>query len=291
MYIPSIDFETSMMPHLEKQIADWRKSMSQACGRRNDRLDELEAHLREEVDGLLRAGMSSDDVFQAAVAKLGTPSALAAEFHKLTVTPRPQWMPVRIARVLTVVFAALSCAMLVRKLGTGKWSLLLGSHVVSVTLGYLAMFVMGGLAICHVCAHFVGRSTSLNRYSFERAIFQFANIAAILTASGIVLGMSWARDNLGRYWAWDLKETGATAVLAWALLISALRWIRIANQIVIPFVGILANVITALAWFGANLGAKALFHPVLSAFIASQLLFLFAVPITHHRQSHRARQS
>src|SRR5688572_20205971 len=190
------------MRDLEKQIAEWRRTVAKASGHREELLDELEAHLRDEIDRSRRGGASPDDAFQAAVSKLGAPSALAAEFDKLLHTRRAQWLPVKLARIFCIVAAVLLPVLLLPSIGEKK-GLLLACHVVCVTLGYGAMFIIGGLANCYVCAQWLGAPGPTQQYSLRRAIYRFAQGAAILTAIGTILGMFWAKGHWDRYWAWD----------------------------------------------------------------------------------------
>lgn len=83
-------------PELEKRIAAWRRSMGTAAGQRRELLDELEAHLREEVERLTNAGVGEKEAFELALSKLGAPSAVAAEYAKITGNDRA-WWPVKMA--------------------------------------------------------------------------------------------------------------------------------------------------------------------------------------------------
>jgi hypothetical protein len=258
------------MRNLEKQIAEWRRTMAKASDR-PELLDELEEHLREEIDRLVRSGVSANDAFQIAVSKLGAPSAVAAEYEKLT-SSRRVWWPIKAARVGVLAGVLLMGAMFIwRKVG-----LLLVSHVVCVGVGYLAMFAIGGLGMCYICAQWVGRPGPTQRHALLRSIFYFANLAAILTPLAVILGMIWAKENWGRYWAWDPKETGAFLVILSAVLVSALHWFKV-QQMTTVFFGILGSAITACAWFGTIGGALSL-NPLLVAFLVPHILFLISVP-------------
>ena len=267
------------MRDLEKQIASWRHTMTQASGRRGDVLDELEMHLRDEIDRLLRAGTASDKVFDIALGNLGAPSGLAAEFNKLLRSRHAHWLPVRLARVLAVAGTLVMPLFLVLKFGNPRMDILLVSHAFSITLGYGLMFIIGGLGICSVGARWFHDPGPSQRYSALRSMLQFANLAAVCVGLGIVLGMFWAKAHLGRYWAWDAKETGGLVVFSWTLLLSAGRFIKAADGLPVMLLGILGNAVTAWAWFGTNPGSKS--SPLLATFVASQvLLFLvaFALP-------------
>jgi hypothetical protein len=69
------------MFNLEKEIATWRQQML-AAGITAELLDELESHLRDEVDVRVKSGKSVEEAFMLAVQSMGQPSALQVEFAK-----------------------------------------------------------------------------------------------------------------------------------------------------------------------------------------------------------------
>ena len=254
------------MRDLEQKIVDWRRTMAKASGHRAEVLNELEGHLRDEIDRLRGSGVSADKVFEMALSKLGTPSPVAAEFDKLTAAPTT-WLPIKFARISVVVIALILVAVFTFKLD--KAGVLLATHVVCVTLGYLMTFIIGSLGICALLSQWFGTSGPTQRHALLRSILRFASISAIVTGIGIVLGAFWAKDHMGRYWDWDFKETGGVLVFGWTTLIAALRWLR-PVQAAVVFLAILGNAITAWAWFNAG-GTPG---PFLTAFIAAHLLLI-----------------
>lgn len=261
------------MRDFEKQNADWRRSITKALPHRSEAFDELEAHLRDEIDTLIRSGTSPEQAFDLAVCKLGQPSAIDAEFDKLEQLRRPRWKPATLARWACVAIALLTLLFLVPRIGQGRMTLLLASHVLSVTIGYSTMFVIGGLAIYYVLAEGFRRTGPSQRYALGRTILQLGTISAVLTSVGIVLGMIWAKQNWGRYWAWDVKETGGAVVLLCALITVGLARFKPASYRALVPMAIIGNIGTAWGWFGANAGTA---FPFLTAFIASQCLLLLA---------------
>jgi len=261
--------------------------MSKASGARQELLDELEGHLREEIDRLVRSGISPDNVFETAVSKLGSTSAVAAEFDKLTAMAST-WMPIKIARIGSVVLLGFVGWLLIWK--AERIGVFLAAHVACVSLGYGLMFVIGALGICSVCARWFGHKGPLQRDSLRGSIFQFANASVIVTGVGVILGSFWARDNWGRYWAWDPKETGAVLIFGWALLLIALGWFKAEEPTVAVF-AILGNLVTAWGWFGANAWHSGLSpHFLLFAFTASQLLFVLAGVVGSMAQREHAQR-
>ena len=72
---------------LEKAIADWRKQMLVA-GIQSEALEELELHLREEIEELMHDGMTGARAFELAVRHVGSAAELKKEFMK---TENTKW--------------------------------------------------------------------------------------------------------------------------------------------------------------------------------------------------------
>ncbi|HTD85108.1 MAG TPA: cytochrome c biogenesis protein CcsA [Candidatus Binatia bacterium] len=266
------------MRDLEKQIADWRRSIADASKHRPETLNELETHLRDEIDRLIQAGTPAEDAFTVAFTTLGSPAALCAEFDKLEQLRRAKWKPATFAQWACIAIAVLFALALVPRIGHGRMTLLLASHVLTVSVGYVMMFIIGGLAICHVLADWFQRTSSSQTYALRRTIFQLATISAVLTAIGILLGMMWAKHNWSRYWAWDPKETGAVIVLVCATFTMGVRWFRPASHNALVIMGILGNIGTGWGWLGANTFGH--ISPLLIAFFGTQCLLLTAFSAT-----------
>src|SRR3954447_20894502 len=75
---------------LESQIRGWRSALAAAMGNAPEPLDELESHLRDDIDRRMRLGADAQTAFEAARAQLGDAGRLAAEFAK---TGERRWIP------------------------------------------------------------------------------------------------------------------------------------------------------------------------------------------------------
>jgi hypothetical protein len=75
--------EGRTMFDLNKAISSWRMNLSekQTCARSD--IDEMETHLREEIDSLTAAKLSQQEAFLVATHRLGDPDSLAEEFAKV----------------------------------------------------------------------------------------------------------------------------------------------------------------------------------------------------------------
>jgi len=67
---------------LEAQFAQWRRQMAAGGLRTPKVLDELESHLREDVEQQVRSGANPQQAFAGAVQRMGHPTLLQGEFEK-----------------------------------------------------------------------------------------------------------------------------------------------------------------------------------------------------------------
>ena len=70
------------MFNLEQSIADWRQQMLAAGIKTPVPLEELEIHLREEIERQLQAGAGAAEAFQIAIQRIGVGTTLKVEFDK-----------------------------------------------------------------------------------------------------------------------------------------------------------------------------------------------------------------
>lgn len=70
------------MFNLEKSIADWRRRMLAAGITSPVPLEELECHLREEIERQVKSGMSEPNAFEVSAKQIGRPELLKREFQK-----------------------------------------------------------------------------------------------------------------------------------------------------------------------------------------------------------------
>jgi hypothetical protein len=238
------------MHNLEKSIAEWRKTMMAAPAVSHETLDELENHLRENVEQLVRSGMTEPEAFEHAVAQLGGARMIGSEFRKLD---QSTWLPVKEVIGFGLMSALAMMIFVIAQLDVGRMNFLLASHVFLVVLGYTTTFLVGALGVCFVAQRCLSDFSPFRMRSLTRVTFLLGCVAASLTAVGIILGMFWAKTEWGRYWAWDKKEIGAFVVIAWQLCFlfaHRLSHVTIRGVLVMSLLG---NIVVGLGWFGANL--------------------------------------
>ena len=68
---------------LEVEIASWRKFLRGKGNLLDPDTEELEGHLREELEGMVRSGLTNEEAFLIAVKRLGNVDSIAREFAKI----------------------------------------------------------------------------------------------------------------------------------------------------------------------------------------------------------------
>jgi hypothetical protein len=71
------------MFNLDQAISEWRRRLSAAGMTSSDVLDELESHLREDLEQRMRSGATAEQSFREAVQRVGTAENLNVEFAKV----------------------------------------------------------------------------------------------------------------------------------------------------------------------------------------------------------------
>ena len=159
----------------------------------------------------------------------------------------------------------------------------LATHVVTITLGYVPMFIAGVLAIVFIVRGVFFKG--LNRESakaLSQMTYGILAFALILSFIGTFLGGVWADQSWGRFWGWDPKENGALMIVLWIALIFHARISGMIRERGLMVLTIGGSMITAWSWFGTNqlgiglhsYGFTDSGHFWLMTFWASQLLFI-----------------
>lgn len=137
----------------------------------------------------------------------------------------------------------------------------LATHVVCITLGYVATMLAGFMAIAYcVMAVFNGRAAGIRLADkpteeyrlFGKMVYGVICFAIFFSLVGTVLGGLWADDSWGRFWGWDPKENGAMMIVLWNAFILHARWGKLVRDFGTAVLAIIGNIVTAWSWFGVN---------------------------------------
>ena len=93
------------MFNLEQAIGEWRRQMTAGGIKSSSILEELESHLREDVERQMRAGADAAKAFEMAVQKIGSAGTLKNEFKKSAIARAMERLMIT-AAVLVMAFGA-----------------------------------------------------------------------------------------------------------------------------------------------------------------------------------------
>ncbi len=128
----------------------------------------------------------------------------------------------------------------------------LTTHVVTITLGYGAMFLAAALAHVHVARRFWQPERPADR-SLSSMIYGVTCLALFFSFLGTVLGGIWADQSWGRFWGWDPKENGALLIVLWDAVVLHARWGGYLREDGLAVMAVFGGVVTSLSWFGVNM--------------------------------------
>jgi ABC-type transport system involved in cytochrome c biogenesis permease subunit len=135
-------------------------------------------------------------------------------------------------------------------LDTNFW---LATHVVCMTLGYVATAFCGILGVLYVVqAVFLPSFDRDREKTLATLTYVVLCLATLLSFVGTVLGGIWADQSWGRFWGWDPKENGAVLVVLWNSLVLHARWAGLVKARGVAVLTILGNLVVMWSWFGTN---------------------------------------
>lgn len=130
----------------------------------------------------------------------------------------------------------------------------LSTHVVVITMGYSAMFLMGILAIFYVLGNLKhGGLMPETKRSLSSMVFGTLCFATLFSFVGTMLGGIWADQSWGRFWGWDPKENGALLIVLWCAIMLHARWGKLVQDRGLMIMAIFGNIVTSWSWFGTNM--------------------------------------
>ena len=137
------------MPDLDQSIAEWREQMLAAGIKTPVPLEELESHLREEIERQLQFGLKEREAFETTVQQFGQAYLIGNEFGKIGETT----MKERMKRIVIIgngiggvlIGLALIMPALAQYRHEGGMT---NESVVALIIGSILMLGGGGTAVC-----------------------------------------------------------------------------------------------------------------------------------------------
>jgi ABC-type transport system involved in cytochrome c biogenesis permease subunit len=130
----------------------------------------------------------------------------------------------------------------------------LGTHVVTVTIGYASTFLAGALGITWVLRRqLVARPDPETTKALVSLAYGVVAFSLLFSFVGTTLGGIWADQSWGRFWGWDPKENGALLIVLWNAFILHARFAGYARERGVMVMTVFGNIVTSLSWFGVNM--------------------------------------
>jgi Cytochrome C assembly protein len=233
---------------LNQQIDLWKRALRANATCSKDELEELESHLREQIEAMIAAGLSQEEAFAKSISRLGDPHAVCREFAKNEF--KGDWLAIRAGNAM-VALVGLAAVVLGIAVGIEKQDELLAAHTGSILFAYLVpllLAVVGSYAILRTAL--VKSSQPLFRDRFAAQCKILLGATALATATGAILGGFWTERHWGRFWGWDLKEIGAFSVVLCALVLLVLVTRDKPASVRLGQASLILSIVTFLAWFG-----------------------------------------
>jgi hypothetical protein len=138
------------MFELNQAIADWRRRMLDAGIKSPVPLEELESHLREDLERQIRAGADAEQAFQHAVQRIGQGDGLKQEFEKLEDAKRR-----RTREVLRLWSGIAGAGLVYAMVG---WTWWLGARQGKFEITWVEIVLLAGVVVPMLLFGWVGRS-------------------------------------------------------------------------------------------------------------------------------------
>jgi hypothetical protein len=120
---------------IEQAITDWRRQMLAAGIKTPVPLEELESHLRNEIERQIKSGINAQRAFGEAARQIGPPKALKCEFQKANALTVERKRTIAIAAGVLTVFVGFMTV--VQSWEMGKMT---SGVVVLLVLGLILVF-------------------------------------------------------------------------------------------------------------------------------------------------------
>jgi hypothetical protein len=237
---------------LNREISAWKSSFAgqQTCSQ--DELDELESHLREEIETLVNHGVAVPNAFVQAVDRIGVPSDICDEFAKNDRLLRLDKLALGANKILVLVvsFAVLAPGVVAIRRGDA----LLGVHVASITSAYVVAILSALVGIYAIVRSvYVRDVTSGFRDQLVQQSRWLLGLIASMTAVGFVLGACWWHAKTGHFVDGNPREIGAMAVFGFATVFYLVVKHRRISAMRLGQFTLAMSLVTLASCFGPNM--------------------------------------
>ncbi len=198
-----------MSEPVDAQLAQWRRYLAADPALAASDLDELESHLRDQIDDLAAVGLSGDEAFLIAVRRLGRTDDLSREFARehsdrlwkqLVLDGEAAARPDR-SGLLAVAFAVLAAVLVKLPWLWNAADDVVLRNVPIIVLGVLAAYFLvrargARTSVAIVAVGFVGAAVLVNAYPFTPHSATLAlTVLHLVVALWLVVGVAYAEGD------------------------------------------------------------------------------------------------
>ncbi len=167
-------------------------------------------------------------------------------------------------------------SVLIAVLNSNFW---LGTHVLTITMGYGATCVAGVLGHLWLIQRITKPKDFVTLNSTHKVLLGMLGLALTLTFLGTNLGGIWADQSWGRFWGWDPKENGALMIVLWTAMLFHAKIAGMIKQIGLAIGAVIGMMVVMWAWFGVNLLSIGLHSYGFTSGIATSLIVYAVIEV------------
>ncbi len=128
----------------------------------------------------------------------------------------------------------------------------LTTHVLTIMLGYAALFLAMGLGHVNLGLVFFAPGRVALLKTLTKFLLRAMQVGTLFLAAGTLLGGVWASYSWGRFWGWDPKETWSLIACLGYLAILHGRLLGWLKDFGLAVGSILGFLLVLMAWYGVN---------------------------------------
>ncbi|MHC5082838.1 MAG: hypothetical protein ACYTET_02715 [Planctomycetota bacterium] len=224
------------MFELESAIANWRSELLHKQTMTMQDIDELESHLREEVESLNLSGLSKEEAFMVSSHRIGDSSVITQEYAK--VNSKEIWRN-RVFWMLSGVFALMVITSLSSFLSAGSKAVFtwfnISPSLTGIVSSSVQIFASIGLVIALVgCLRNISSNIQRRQMKFRNVLWQCILLIFLLKTFTFFLSIF----HVQRYGLEGLKTMSVASryvlgswTLIWPLVLAGLLlWLRPARK-------------------------------------------------------------
>jgi hypothetical protein len=173
---------------LNEQITKWRDSLKESQSLESKDIDELESHLREEIDNLSGSKLSVEEIFRIATHRLGNTDNLAYEYAKVN---RGKQDRQNISWIITGMLIYIFAMYFTQLAAQGSVRIAINKGIADyVSLGWIALVGQLSLFLLTLIFSYLLYRLLIKIPTWEKINIQLSSRSTLLTSFLVFLGIT-----------------------------------------------------------------------------------------------------